>query len=245
MKDNFSSQSDIYYKYRPGYPDELFQFILSFVREKNNAWDCATGNGQSAASLAKYFTNVYATDISQKQLDHAKILPNIHYSVQPAEQTNFPSSIMDLITISQGLHWLNFESFYKEVRRVAKPGACIAAWMYSLPTIEKEIDNLSHEVLYKEILGSYWDKERKHVDQNYRTIPFPFDEKKCPVFHLKFEWTLDELAGYFNSWSAVSKFISINKFNPVEEIIERIRPFFIEPKKQIDFAVTMRLGIIK
>ena len=71
MKDNFSTQSEAYAKYRPQYPAELFEFIIQHVKNKNLAWDCATGNGQSAKELSKYFDKVYATDISQNQLDNA------------------------------------------------------------------------------------------------------------------------------------------------------------------------------
>ncbi len=46
--DLFSTQSDLYAKYRPTYPVELIDYILSFVKEKNMVWDCATGNGQAA-----------------------------------------------------------------------------------------------------------------------------------------------------------------------------------------------------
>ena len=86
MKDNFSKQADIYARYRPHYPVELFDFILAHVNNRQTAWDCGTGNGQSAKVLAGYFENVLATDISQKQIEHAEPAGNISYSVQPAEQ---------------------------------------------------------------------------------------------------------------------------------------------------------------
>ena len=52
MKDNFSSQADHYARYRPSYPPELFEFIIAQVKEKDMAWDCATGNGQTAKGLS-------------------------------------------------------------------------------------------------------------------------------------------------------------------------------------------------
>ncbi|MBK5272239.1 MAG: class I SAM-dependent methyltransferase, partial [Bacteroidia bacterium] len=159
MKDNFSRQADKYAKYRPTYPSDLFEFILNNIKNKQTAWDCGTGNGQTAKELATHFENVFATDISQKQIDNAHQAANIFYSVQPAEQTNFPDNIFDLITVSQALHWFLFDKFYKEVKRVAKPGAWIAVWTYTLPTISLEIDTVIID-FYKNTLGSYWDKER-------------------------------------------------------------------------------------
>lgn len=244
MKDNFSKQADEYAKYRPDYPQALFGFLLSYVKERSAAWDCATGNGQTAKELGKNFVKVFATDSSSKQLDNAEQLPNIFYSLQPAEQTNFPDNSFDLITVSQALHWLSFPAFYTEATRVAKPGGWIAAWMYSLPGITVAIDNLITIEFYKNILAGYWDYERKYVDENYKTLSFPFNEIKCPLFQMEYEWTLDQLNGFLNTWSAVQKFITVNGHNPVNELTNKIKPLWVTEKMKVSFPLHMRMGQI-
>ena len=69
MKDNFSTQAATYAQFRPTYTQSLFDFVLQNVENKGIAWDCATGNGQAAKVLAQHFDKVFATDMSQKQLD--------------------------------------------------------------------------------------------------------------------------------------------------------------------------------
>jgi len=244
MKDNFSIQADVYATYRPDYPAKLFRFILSKIPVKENAWDSATGNGQTAKDLAPHFKKIFATDISQKQIDNAVKAPNIFYSVQPAEQTNFADSSFDLITVSQALHWLQFDCFYAEVKRVAKPGGWLAAWMYSLPVISRGVDEIVAIDFYKNVIGSYWDYERKYVDEKYSTIPFPFEEIACPVFSIAFKWTLNDLRGYLNSWSAVQNFIKVNGFNPVDECMHQITPLWQNEYRKAVFPVAMRMGRI-
>ncbi|MBC7875088.1 MAG: class I SAM-dependent methyltransferase [Ferruginibacter sp.] len=243
MKDNFSKQAALYATYRPGYPTELFEFILQVTRGRSAAWDCATGNGQTAKELARYFERVVATDISQQQLDNAEQAVNIFYSLQPAEQTNFPDNSFDLITISQALHWLRFDDFYREVRRVAKNEAWIAAWMYGLIRISPEADQLISDHHFQ-VLGKYWDSERKYVDDNYTTIPFPFEEIKCPEFRMQYEWTIEELEGYLNTWSALQKFIVVNGFNPVDKLISAIKGLSPNKKLGISFPLRLRMGRI-
>src|SRR5690606_29901474 len=97
MKDNFSTQSDKYAKFRPTYPAEFFKYLNSIVKNKKSAWDCGTGNGQIAFELSKFFENVYATDISQSQIDNARKADNIRYSVQRAEKTDFTDGMFDFI----------------------------------------------------------------------------------------------------------------------------------------------------
>ncbi len=245
MKDNFSSQSSVYAQYRPEYPEELFRYIMGFVKENKMVWDCGTGNGQSAKELSKYFITVFATDISQKQLDNAYKSDNIFYSLQPAEQTDLPAESIDLLTVSQALHWFNFEKFYAEVNRVAKPGAVIAVWTYSLLRISDAIDKVIENYHFK-TLGDYWDAERKYVDDHYAAIPFPFSEIDTPGFTIKLYWSLQELEGYLYTWSALQKFIATNNFSPVDTVMAAVKSLWGEDeKREIIFPVYLRLGTIK
>ncbi|MGG9963908.1 class I SAM-dependent methyltransferase [Ferruginibacter sp. SUN106] len=245
MKDNFSKQAAGYAKYRPQYPETLFTYIVDFVKEKNTAWDCGTGNGQTAAALSKYFNTVIATDISQQQIDNAYQANNIFYSLQPAEQTHLANKSIDLITVSQALHWFNFEQFYAEVNRVAKPGAVIAVWTYSLLQITPAIDAIIHHYHFN-TLANYWDAERKYVDDNYASVPFPFEEENTPPFVIQLNWSLKDLEGYFYTWSALQKFITANSYSPVDALMEQIKPLWgAEEKREIIFPVHLRLGTIK
>ena len=245
MKDNFSNQSAAYSKYRPGYPQELFDFILQFVSIRNLAWDAGTGNGQTAAALARYFTKVFATDISRQQLNNAIIDHNILYAPEPAENTSLADASVNLITVSQALHWFNFNDFYAEVKRVAAPGAVIAVWSYSLLKIDASIDALLHQYHYK-TLGNYWDAERKFVDDAYTTIPFPFKEIATPSFEIKMNWNLQELRGYLNTWSALQKFIAANGYSPVQALIEEMSKYWPAGQiKQISFPLHLKMGKVQ
>src|SRR5215831_1833338 len=143
-KDLFSKQASFYAKYRPGYPPELFEYILSFVKQKDTVWDCATGNGQAATELAKYFKTVHATDISEKQLQQAMESDRIIYAMASAESSGLPDHSIDLVTVAQAYHWFDFEAFSREVRRVAKPEGIIAIWGYGVVVCE---DAVIHEMV--------------------------------------------------------------------------------------------------
>lgn len=182
-----------------------------------------------------------ATDISQQQLDKAHKKENIFYSVQPAEQTVFADNSFDLATVAQALHWFRFDQFYKEVKRVTRPGGWIAVWMYSLLRISKEIDAII-ETYHFETLEKYWDNERKYVDTNYATVPFPFKEIDTHLFTIEYDWGLEELEGYFNTWSALQKYIAAHNDNPVPALINRIKPYWVKEKMKIIFPLHLRMG---
>jgi hypothetical protein len=244
MKDNFSSQAANYAKYRPQYPRALFEYINSFVSEKKLAWDCGTGNGQTATVLSEMYEQVYASDISIKQIEQAPEKNNLRYVVESAEKTSLPDHSVDLVTVSQALHWFRFEDFYAEVRRVAKPKAVMAAWTYHLLRIDPETDKWIEE-FYTGTLEQYWDKERKLVDDGYQSIPFPFEPINDPGFFIELSWNLEEVCGYLESWSAVQKYISANGHNPVDALHKMLekswRPGEI---KKIRFPLFLKLAYV-
>ena len=240
MKDNFSSKSSSYAKYRPTYPQELYQFLKEKLDKTEKAWDCGTGNGQVAGALAKFFKEVQATDISQQQLDNAIIQHNIHYSVQAAEKTNFPDNSFDLITVAQAIHWFNFEAFYKEVARVLKPDGIIAVIGYSLFKSNPKTDEVILK-FYHDIVGPFWDEERKYLDKKYKTIPFPFIEIESPRFEQEYQWTFAHLIGYLKTWSAVKHYEKANGENPVALIEEELKATF-GAKNKVVFPILFRCG---
>lgn len=244
IKDNFSKQAQLYKTFRPNYPDELINYILDLVPEKKVAWDCGTGNGQVAMALAKDFKQVIATDISENQINQAEKKSNIMYKICRAEKSGLPDKYVDLITVAQAIHWFDFDVFYKEVKRVLKSSGIITVWGYGLCEIDHEIDGLINH-FYNEIIGTYWDEERKLLDNRYETISFPFTKISSygKEFIMEKNWTLKEFEGYLNTWSAVQKFIKNNQYNPIDELIEKISQFWsFKDKKKVVWPLFVKMG---
>ncbi|TDQ08803.1 class I SAM-dependent methyltransferase [Pedobacter metabolipauper] len=242
MKDNFSTQSAEYAQFRPTYPKEVFDFILSFVKEKDIAWDCATGNGQVARELAKHFKQVFGTDISENQLKNAARLDNISYLKEPSEHSSFNDSTFDLITVAQAIHWFQFDAFYAEVKRTLKPGGIFAALGYTVMQIDEKVDVVITK-LYDDILGKYWDEERRYIEQQYKTIPFPFEEMTAPSFFIKASWNFEQLIGYLNTWSSLQHYKKANGSNPLELIHEDLKKAWgADLQKAVQFPILLRIG---
>lgn len=245
IKDLFSSHADMYAKYRPLYPKELYDFLIDHVEAKDRALDCGTGNGQAAGILADHFTEVHATDISENQIANAIQKPNLYYHVCKAEQLPFEDNYFDLITAATAVHWFHFEEFFAEIKRVGKKKSVFACWAYQLfrtdqPNINKLVDKF-----YTQTVHSYWDVERRHVDEEYKNIPIPFDEVKNPGFATQLRWDLETLEGYLNTWSAVQHYIRKTATNPVNELMAEIRSELgHRDTVLITFPIFMRIGII-
>ncbi len=221
FEDHFSKHSQTYAQYRPQYPEAIYTYLASIAPSNTLAWDCGTGNGQAAIGLAQYFDTVYATDASAGQIAQAYADPKVEYRVEPAEHISLPDSSADLVTVAVAIHWFNFDEFYREVKRVLKPNGILAAWTYSLTEISPTIDPLIRNY-YSNILSGFWPERIRYLEEEYTTIPFPFDEIIPPRFAFQTEWTLDQFAGFLNSWSATQRYREQNGHHPLEKIWEEL-----------------------
>jgi SAM-dependent methyltransferase len=222
FEDHFSKQSQTYAQYRPQYPEEIYVFLASLAPAHALAWDCGTGNGQAAVGLAKYFDRVYATDASAEQIARAYQHEKVEYHVEPAEHTSLANSAVDLVTVAVAIHWFNFDEFYREVRRVLKPNGILAAWTYHLPEISATIDPLLSRY-YHEILNGFWPERIHYLYERYKTLPFPFEEIVAPAFEMQADWTLNQLAGFLDTWSATQRYKEQKGTHPLEVIWDELR----------------------
>ena len=245
VKDIFSSHADIYAKYRPLYPPDLYEFLLSQVAERGAALDCGTGNGQAAGVLAEHFREVHGTDISERQIQNATQKDNLFYHICKAEDLPFTDNYFDLITSATAVHWFQFDQFFAEVKRVGKNNSVFACWAYKVVRTNHENINKLIDRFYSETIHNYWDPERRHVDEEYSNIPMPFREVRNPGFATQLSWDLQTLEGYLNTWSAVQHYVRANGVNPVNQLMEEVGPEVgADGKILMTFPIFMRMGII-
>ena len=241
MADHFSGHAVDYAKFRPGYPETLFDWIAGLTAGHGLAWDCGCGNGQASEPLAQRFARVVGTDLSAQQIAQAKPNPRLEYRVAPAEDSGLAGASADLVTIAQALHWFDFDRFYAEVRRVLKPGGVIVTWTYQLLRSEASVDALLMD-FYSRVLGPHWPPERKWVDAGYRDLPFPFTRIEAPAFEIRLQWALADLLAYLGTWSATQRFIKAEGRDPIPELGERLAPVWGTGTREIVWPIALLAG---
>lgn len=201
---------------------ELVDHLARLVSSRGVAWDCGCGSGQLSTALAERFGRVIATDASAKQLAEATPHPNVEYRVGRAEESGIEPGTVDLAVAAQAAHWFDLPAYYAEVRRVVRPGAALALVTYNTVRITPEIDAVVDD-FYWNTLASYWPPERHHVDEAYRSLPFPFEEVAVPVVQMRQDRSFADLRGYIETWSAVWALSKREGRGPIEAFFERLR----------------------
>lgn len=242
FKDHFSENSRGYAAHRPRYPDELFAYLATLCSNHDVAWDCATGSGQAAHGLARYFDQVRATDASARQIASAAKIEGVVYTVATAENSGFESASVDLITVAQAFHWFDIPAFSQEVSRVLKTNGVLAVWTYGLPNVSSAI-NQTLDYLYEEILGSFWPPERKLVEEGYASTDLPLNELACSDFDMLATWNFSQFIGYLNTWSAGRRYEAARGHNPTDAISADFLSAWGSPeqRREIRWPLTLRV----
>jgi SAM-dependent methyltransferase len=241
FKDHFSGQASAYEKFRPRYPPELFAWLAANAPSRDLAVDVATGNGQAAIALLEFFHEVVATDASAAQLKAAQARPRVRYLCEHAERLSLADASADLIVVAQAAHWFDWPAFQAQACRVLRPGGLLAFWSYgncrSAPDIDRLLEDFSRDVV-----GPYWPRERRHVEEAYRELPTPFPEVAVPHFDMLVDWDIGSMLGYLGTWSAVQRYRQRNGRDPLTLLMQPLTEAWGAGPRQLRWPLVIRAG---
>ncbi len=241
FKDHFSARADLYARYRPSYPDAMFDDLAGRCARRHRAWDCATGNGQAAVALARYFEHVVATDASARQIAAAIRTQRVEYRVAHAENSGLDAHSVDLVSVGQALHWFDRQKFFREAQRVLAPAGVLAAWCYELCRVDPPCDAIVDE-LYTGLLDGMWPPERVHIERGYADIAFPGVEIAAPDLAMETDWSVDDMLGYLRTWSACRRFEAVHAEDPVTAIEPALRAAWGGVRRHVRWPLRIRIS---
>ncbi len=144
----FSDRALDYAQYRPTYPTEAIDQILTGLGEASQliVGDIGAGTGISSRLLADRGIRVIAIEPNLEMRQAAETHPLVDFREGTAENTNLADDSVDLVSCFQSFHWFDPEPTMLEFRRILKPQGRVAlVW---------NLDNRDHEFTqrYEELI---------------------------------------------------------------------------------------------
>lgn len=182
----FNGLAKNYEAARPSYPNAVYMKIISFWKEKNfldyDPWfvDVGSGTGISTRAMFNAFSgqcHAIGIEPGADMILEARERSNqsLAYLNGTAEAMPLQNNTIDIVTAAQAAQWFNRPLFYKEVKRVLKPGGVVAIY-------ENNRDWESSEFLnaYENFLETYSiDQESgKKYSRYYRDFPYEDELEK-------------------------------------------------------------------
>lgn len=126
----FTGKADLYEKFRPGYPDELIDFLYGNARCDNVA-DIGAGTGKFTRCLLKKPWKVTAVEPNDDMRGKLAAIEGITVVNAPAENTGLGNKSVGLVTAAQAFHWFDAESFKTECGRILDDNGKLAIIWYN------------------------------------------------------------------------------------------------------------------
>ncbi|MDE6026391.1 MAG: methyltransferase domain-containing protein [Lachnospiraceae bacterium] len=148
--------SEEYAKYRDIYPELFYKKIVDkgLCIKGQNVLDLGTGTGVLPRNLYSYGAKWTGTDISEEQIEQAKILAakadmNIDFQAVSTENIDFPEASFDVITACQCFWYFDHEKVMPKLAKLLKDnGKLLILYMAWLP-YEDKIAGASEELVLK------------------------------------------------------------------------------------------------
>lgn len=225
--------SEDYAKFRDIYPQIFYDKIVdrNLCIENQTVLDLGTGTGVIPRNMYKYGAKWIGTDISENQIEQAKILSkgmNIDYYNTSTENIEFPNNYFDVITACQCFWYFNHELIMPKLYQILKPqGRILILYMAWLP-FEDKIAGESEKLILK--YNPDWSGCGEIIHPIF--IPECYNEKFEMVYHeeypLKVHFTQESWNGRMKACRGVGASLSQDEIKKWEmehmELLNRIAP---------------------
>ena len=185
------SVTDSYAKFRPTYPDILFEVLVKEVGVGASAEgksgkiplavDIACGSGQATAKMPLpplSAEKVVGLDVSAQQIKAAVPQDNVIYGVGTPETAEAELSKLGLatpvplVTVAQAFHWFNFPVALAALHKLVTPDTGVfATFGYREPELNTDAANkIVSTDFYRVALDGCWTANRLHIEDGYQAI---------------------------------------------------------------------------
>ncbi len=128
---HFDRRAGVYEKYRPPYPEALWNRLrdLGLLLPGRRAVELGAGSGQATAALVEAGLNVTAVEPGPNHAGRLRErLPQVTVLAGTAEEVELPEAGLDLAVAATSVHWLNLGIVLPKLHRALVPGGRFAVW---------------------------------------------------------------------------------------------------------------------
>ncbi|MGN0593855.1 MAG: class I SAM-dependent methyltransferase [Hominimerdicola sp.] len=215
--------SNDYAKYRDIYPQEMYDKILSYglCMEGQKVLDLGTGTGVLPRNMYKYGAKFIGTDISENQIEQAKVLSSeqgmdITFFQSSAEDIDFPENTFDVITAFTCFFYFDHEKLMPIIKKILKPnGHLLIGYLAWLP-YEDKIAGESEKLILK------YNPDWSGAGETRRPIDIPdvyknnFEIMHNDYFDVKIPFTIKSWNGRMKACRGIGASLSNEKIMSFE-----------------------------
>jgi hypothetical protein len=124
---------------------------------------------------------------------------------------------------------------------VLRPDGVLAVWCYDDCEVSAEVDCLRAD-FSRDVVGPYWPRERRHVEEGYRELVLPFAALAAPAFEMHSRWDVAAFLGYLDTWSAVRRCRARSLRDPLALAVLPLTAAWGPEPREVRWPLTLKAG---
>lgn len=241
-----------YDRYRPTYPQSLFDHIAARLELPNDARvaDLGAGTGKAARQMARRGWHVVAVEPGEGMLDVLRARAEqeglaIVARQASAEDTGLPDASVDLVRAGQAFHWFDKARAVPEMARIVRPGGGVAIFWNG-----RADDRSPFLSAYTDLLEHYLPEH--HIDRQERESTAPRELSEGGWFEIvpdktqlrhDVAMTADDFVSYVFTGSQIRLFIEPDAQERLKsDIRELIQGHFGDGEVIVPYDVDVYVG---
>jgi SAM-dependent methyltransferase len=141
LRETFNQFANQYEQARPGYPEVLFDEVVSFsdIPAHGKILEIGCGTGQATLPFAQRGYVIQCIELGENlaEIARKKLIqyPNVRVSIGAFEEYRLDAESFDLAFSATAFHWIDLNIRYQKLARILKPDGSIALfWNKSVQT---------------------------------------------------------------------------------------------------------------
>ncbi len=136
LRETFDEVAELYHEARPGYPEGLFNDLVSLsgIPDGGRVLEIGCGTGQATVPLARRGYRILCVELGANLAAMARRtlapFPAVDVVTADFEEWSPEEGAFDLVTSATALHWIDRSIRYRKIARMLRPGGALAPFWY-------------------------------------------------------------------------------------------------------------------
>ena len=175
LRTTFDPVARLYDEARPGYPEALFDDVVSFsgIPDGGKILEIGCGTGQATLPLARRGYRISCVELGENLADLARRklagYPKVGVETGDFEKHPVLEGVFDLAVSATAFHWLDPKVAYPKVARALRPGGSVALFW------NVHVQSAADEGLFEAVQRVYEQEAPEITGKDYSGLPQPED----------------------------------------------------------------------